>query len=258
MHTTSIYHPGGLGWTANNDFAIAVTYGVGKPFSLTSTGSLTSTSIGSLTSTGSLTGTSSAAWTSDAYSTSFTSEAWANVQNRTAIYRYTVDNITWLPLVRQQAGGASLTFAERLRQMLKKRSSSMVITGTKPPGRAANERESRARETLLAIVGEQKYQNFLRCGFVSVKAKSGRVYQIFPGHGKTRVFEKGKLIETLCIVLDGDFPPTDSVIIRYLLVLNNETLFWNKSIQWGSRQRLQAVVPDRRLLTDIAREVRAA
>lgn len=86
-------------------------------------------------------------------------------------------------------------------------------------------REVRARETLCRVVGRQQFQSFLRNGFISVRAKSGKVYQIFPGHGMTRVYKNGKPVEMLCVVLAGNFPPTDELIMRYLLILNDEAKF---------------------------------
>tara|TARA_Y100000034_G_C6761153_1_gene339025 strand:- start:415 stop:753 length:339 start_codon:yes stop_codon:yes gene_type:complete len=72
---------------------------------------------------------------------------------------------------------------------------------------------------------QQKFRAFLKNGFISVRAKSGKVYQIFPGHDITCVFEQGKMIERLCVVLKGNFPPTDQLIVRYLILLNDEEKF---------------------------------
>lgn len=90
---------------------------------------------------------------------------------------------------------------------------------------AADEREIRARETLRHIIGEQDYNRFLRRGFVSVRAKSGRLYVIYPGHSLTGVYEDGKLIERLCGDLQGGFTPTDSLLTRYCLILYDEDQF---------------------------------
>jgi hypothetical protein len=92
-------------------------------------------------------------------------------------------------------------------------------------------RETRARETLLRVLGEDKFKRFLKHGFVSVRAKSGLVYQIFPGHGITNVYEDGEKVERLCVVLRGNFPPTDSLIMRYLLILNDERDFRSHAIK---------------------------
>lgn len=119
-------------------------------------------------------------------------------------------------------------------------------------------REQRARETLKRVVGERKFLNFLKSGFLSVKAKSGLVYQIFPGHGITCVFDQGKLVDRLCVVLQGGFPPTDSLIMRYLLILNNEQMFRGYAIKHHVSEPnvLQLGQPDNRPLSEIYKELK--
>jgi len=102
-------------------------------------------------------------------------------------------------------------------------------------------REQRARETLLLIIGLDKFRSFLRNGFVTAQnRRSGRVYQIFSEHGITCVYENGRMIERLCVVLKGDFPSTDGVIVRYLMALNNEDQLWSLSIKHGVRTHQSA------------------
>ena len=38
-------------------------------------------------------------------------------------------------------------------------------------------------------------------------------------------YRDGKKTECLCVVLQGGFPPTDSLIMRYLMILNDENGF---------------------------------
>jgi hypothetical protein len=83
-----------------------------------------------------------------------------------------------------------------------------------------DEREARARQTLRRVIGDDKYRSFLVNGFVTVRnPKSGLSFQIFPGHGITCVFDKGKMVDRLCVVLEGDFPPTDSRLSRLMSAL---------------------------------------
>ena len=119
--------------------------------------------------------------------------------------------------------------AIRLGELITARVAPAIITRHKPIPSTHELREQRARETLRTIIGEQKYRNYLRTGSVSVRAKSGLTYQIFPGHGITRVFDKSHELDRLCVVLKGDFTPTDSLIIRYILILNNEGQFRSKA-----------------------------
>jgi hypothetical protein len=66
-----------------------------------------------------------------------------------------------------------------------------------------------------------------------VIAKSGLIYQIFPGHDFTKVYNRGIMVDRYCVVLQGGFPPTDSLIMRYLLILNNEKMFESFAIKHG-------------------------
>jgi hypothetical protein len=78
---------------------------------------------------------------------------------------------------------------------------------------------------LRRIIGEQAFRKFLRDGFITVVPKSGLTYRIYPGHGITEVYDRGVIVERLCVVLRGNFPPTDSLLMRYLLILNDEGEF---------------------------------
>ena len=130
------------------------------------------------------------------------------------------------------------TAQERLREMIRTRCAPAIQIACKHLRHTDDIREVRARETLHRVVGSEQYRNFLKRGFVTARnPKSGRVYQIFPGHGITQVYEKGIMIERLCVVLKGDFPPTDSTIIRYLMALNNEDQLWQLSVKHGARSR---------------------
>jgi archaellum component FlaF (FlaF/FlaG flagellin family) len=117
-----------------------------------------------------------------------------------------------------------------LRGIIAARQSPIVIIARESVAATMDERETRARETLARMLGQDKFRAFLKNGFMSARAKSGKVYQIFPGHGITCVYENGKMIERLCVVMQGGFPPTDSVIMRYLLIMNNEAEFREMSI----------------------------
>lgn len=150
-----------------------------------------------------------------------------------------------------------LSVGDRLRQMMQARQGPMLLVTRDPLKAAADDRERRARETLQRVLGEDKFRNFLRCGFVSVRAKSGLTYQIFPGHGITCVYRDGQMVERLCVVLTGDFPPTDSLIMRYLIILNNEDQFRSKAVKHPVKERKQPAQIDLRTLPEIYRELRA-
>ena len=120
---------------------------------------------------------------------------------------------------------------ERLREMIQSRQAPAIHVSRKALNPVANIEEMRARDMLRRVIGHDKFRDFMRNGFVSVQAKSGKMYQIFPGHDITNVFLNGEKIERLCVVLRGQFPPTDSLIMRYLLILNDEQDFRSYAVQ---------------------------
>lgn len=120
--------------------------------------------------------------------------------------------------------------------IIRGRHAPVILTSRRSIAVAADAREIRARETLRRVLGEEKFKRFLKHGFVSVRAKSGLVYQIFPGHDMTNVYRDGQRTERLCVVLSGSFPPTDSLIMRYLLILNDERDFRSHAIEHRVRE----------------------
>lgn len=145
---------------------------------------------------------------------------------------------------------------ERLRKIIQDRQAPMVFVSRKPVLMPQDEREIRARETLFRVIGADKFQKFLKDGFVSVRAKSGLVYQIFPGHGVTAVYRDGDQIERLCVVLKGEFPPTDSLIMRYLIILNDEAKFRSYAIKHQIIVKKPQIIADERSLTEIFKELK--
>lgn len=174
--------------------------------------------------------------------------------------RYNV-NITGTGTTRAVFATCHVSPIDRFRQILQDRQAPYII-GTrkslKPIEQSINPREFRARETLLRVLGEEKFKRFIRDGFVSVRAKSGLIYQIFPGHGITNVYQNGEHIERLCVVLTGDFPPTDSLIMRYLLILNDERDFRKHAVRYTifKDRRPERKIVEFEPLTDIWNRLR--
>ncbi len=143
-----------------------------------------------------------------------------------------------------------------------RRAPAVIIPGhRKPPEMPRDIREERARSTLRRVVGDDKFRAFQARGFISVKGKDGYNYQLFPGHGITHVFDQGKLIEKLCVVFPGRFTPTDSLIMRYLMILNDPKGFWAKAIKHGNqdyRGKFEIKPVDNRNLSEILRELKAS
>jgi hypothetical protein len=157
----------------------------------------------------------------------------------------------------ETSNGRPPTPAERLKEILQKRLRPDIISNCKPLGLAGDIREIRARETLHRVIGEEKFRDFVKRGFISVRAKSGRIYQIFPGRDFTNVYDRGKMIERLCVVMSGDYPPTDSLIMRYLIILNNEDQFRKLANKHDAyKNNIVPFQQDQRPLTEIFRELK--
>ena len=152
-----------------------------------------------------------------------------------------------------------LTPSERLREIMQARRAPAFVSTRKPIQTTEDIREMRARETLRRVIGDAKFRNFLKTGFVTVRGPSGLTYQIFPGHGITNVFDCGKPVERLCVVLRGNFPPTDSLITRFLMLLNNEDQFRSLAVKFQPRTRTtKAPLVDQRSLAEIFCGLKAA
>lgn len=156
---------------------------------------------------------------------------------------------------------APISTSERMRQMFAERRAPAIILPEKRKPiieLTSDVRELRARQTLRRVIGEDHYRSFMKNGFVTVRGKSGRFYQVFPGHDFTRVFENGKVIEDLCVVLTGGYTPTDALLMRYILLLNDEEHFRSLANRHGASQRRAFV--ERQLnvrpLTEIIAELR--
>jgi hypothetical protein len=93
-------------------------------------------------------------------------------------------------------------------------------------GNARKPSEKKAREALLSLIGAERFRRYLKNGFVSIRGRSGKIYQIFPGHKHTKVWLNGTHIEDQCVILvDHSLPPSDSVIMRMLMILDSEEEF---------------------------------
>ena len=148
---------------------------------------------------------------------------------------------------------------ERLKELLQSRHAPIIMGARKPLVIPQDVREIRARETLQRVIGNDKFQRFIKDGFISVRAKSGLHYQIFPAHGITNVYCDGEQIERLCVVLRGDFPPTDSLIMRYLIILNDEARFRSYAIKHTVIVKKPTLITnDERSLTEIFQEMKQA
>ena len=209
-------------------------------------------------------------WIYSASTTSTTSnyDPWCQVKwdkfgNVTAEAHYNDGYGSWSPVI-------TPTPHDRLLDVLRRRQAPGIrVAGDRfwtpsghrrPQAYTTDIREIRARGTLARMIGTQRMRRYLRDGFVTAhNSKSGRIYQVFPGNGITCVYEDGNLIERLCVVLRGNYPPTDSLIVRYLLALNDESRLWKLSNKHGAYYVARSgafATLDLRPLTEIFKELK--
>jgi hypothetical protein len=105
--------------------------------------------------------------------------------------------------------------------------------------------EDKARRLLLRFVGWRRFARYMRDGFISIRGRSGKVYQIFPGSDHTSVWEPTREgyrnIEDLCVCIqDPHIPPTDSVVVRMLMIEYNEDEFRAQCNAWKGRHARSA------------------
>jgi len=83
-----------------------------------------------------------------------------------------------------------------------------------------------AIETLREMVTEMEFRRFLKYGFITVKGKSGNIYQIFRDKAHTKVWQNGKVIEEICVRLrDWMIPRTDNLIAFKIMIETDEEEF---------------------------------
>lgn len=148
---------------------------------------------------------------------------------------------------------------ERIRQMIRERIAPAFHRNRTALGLSHDIREKRARGTLRRIIGEEKFRRFIRDGFITVVSKTGLTYRIFPGHGITEVYARGIMVERFCVVLTGQFPPTDELLMRYLLILNDEGEFTKSARKQGIRSCKPVTMrinPVQRSLPDLWAEIK--
>jgi hypothetical protein len=89
----------------------------------------------------------------------------------------------------------------------------------------SNDPEHVALETLREMISETEFRQYIKYGFISVKGKTGRIYQIFRKSSHTKVFENGCLKEEICVRLPNYVPSTDNVIAFKIMLETSEELF---------------------------------
>jgi len=98
----------------------------------------------------------------------------------------------------------------------------------------ASAQEEKARQLLRELLTEKEWRRYVTNQFIMVKGASGRWYQIFAAaHRLINVYERGQVIEQLCIHTDSQCPPSDHVVNMKVLVETDEDLVWRGSNKRG-------------------------
>ena len=95
------------------------------------------------------------------------------------------------------------------------------------PQRRMEEAELIAQETLREMVSEENFRRYLKYGFITVRGRSGDVYQIFRDRVHTDVWRAGKKVEEVCVDIHPDVhsPPTDKAIALMTMLVTDEVAF---------------------------------
>jgi hypothetical protein len=75
------------------------------------------------------------------------------------------------------------------------------------------------------MITELEFRKYINYGFLSVRGRSGRVYQIFRNQSHTKVWKGDKLVEEVCVRIRESVPPTDNVIAFKAIVEADEEEF---------------------------------
>jgi len=124
----------------------------------------------------------------------------------------------------------TLTKAERMRARIRANMAGFKGNHKHLTRVAKSDPEYKARELLRDMVGDVPFRSYLKKGFVTVRGRSGLVYQVMRGqmNHSVRSFAptkngRYKPFESLCIVFkDHDLPLTDSVVMRVMMCLYDE------------------------------------
>lgn len=117
------------------------------------------------------------------------------------------------------------------------RKSMRLIETRYKPVHIGDDAERRAQQLLKTLVSPEEFKRYLKRGFITERGPTGRVYQIFGGYDRVRVFDGNKPSEFVCIVFKtSGMPHTDWVVMRLLMIRFSEEEF----LKIGVRSRIAA------------------
>ena len=95
--------------------------------------------------------------------------------------------------------------------------------------------ELKARQLLCDILPQNALKEFLEKGFFHHAGKVG-VYKI--SRSRTEIYRHGRLSAFACMQLTIPAPSYDRMIAEYLILNNDETLYWNKANVFPAKFRV--------------------
>jgi hypothetical protein len=99
----------------------------------------------------------------------------------------------------------------------------------------ANSARIKARALLCDILPEKALHEFLSKGFFHYAGKHG-VYRIRQD-SQTELYRHGRLTATACLNLTVFAPSYDRMLAEYLILKNDEALYWNKANIFPAKPR---------------------
>lgn len=101
--------------------------------------------------------------------------------------------------------------------------------------RDAKENELVALRLLREMVDTEVFRKYLKHGFVTVRGPSGLTYQIRRRSHLIAVWDRGKMLCTLCVYLRDKIPPTDDVVAKMVICELDELDIWKRAnVSWSA------------------------
>jgi len=121
-----------------------------------------------------------------------------------------------------------------------RRNMTIIVHSRAQPIRRAEDNEMTAIETLREMITEAEFRKYMTHGFLLVKGESGCVYQVFRNRSHTLVWEKGEVVEEVCVrIKDRKIPPTDNIIAFKILIETSEDEFRKLGNVYNMRDQIR-------------------
>lgn len=147
----------------------------------------------------------------------------------TASNNFKMEDDLWYNLSTSGEGQNFDTVRDIIQNTLKANLCILMKSRAMPLPKDIKESERIAMETLREMISEQEFRNYLRYGFILVKGQSGKIYQVSRQNSHTKVWNRGALVEEVCVRINRqiEVPPTDNVIAFKVMIETSEDLFRN-------------------------------